>query len=48
MDKVLSCETTLALAMVRTQLKGPGDLEKVKATLPRFRVQGSGGLRFRV
>lgn len=37
-DKVLSCETPLALALVRTQLKGPGDLEKVKAIQAGYEV----------
>eukprot|EP00438_Fugacium_kawagutii_P019850 Skav227945 [mRNA] locus=scaffold146:553993:555339:+ [translate_table: standard] len=37
-DKVIACETPFALAMVRTQLKGPEDLEKVKAIQAGYKV----------
>ena len=37
-DKVISCETPFALAMVRTQLKGPEDLENVKTIQAGYKV----------
>lgn len=39
-DGVFRSPTTLALAMVRTQLLGPGDLPNVHAVQDGFRVQG--------
>ena len=38
-DKVIACETPFALAIVRTQLKGPEDLENVKAIQAGYKVE---------
>mmetsp|Transcript_40526 Transcript_40526/g.94102 ORF Transcript_40526/g.94102 Transcript_40526/m.94102 type:complete len:448 (+) Transcript_40526:41-1384(+) len=38
-DKVIKCETPFALAMFRTQLKGPEDLENVKAIQNDYKVE---------
>lgn len=38
-ERVLRCETQLALAIYRTQLKGPDDMEKVKAIQAEYRIQ---------
>ena len=38
-DKVIRCETEFALALYRTQLLGPGDLDAVKDIQSRYTVQ---------
>ncbi len=38
-ERILRCETQLALAIYRTQLKGPDDMDKVKAIQAEYRVQ---------
>jgi len=38
-DKVIRCETQIALAIYRTQLKGPEDLDNVKKVQAGYRVQ---------
>jgi hypothetical protein len=38
-DKVIRCETELALALFRTQLFNPGDLDNVKAIQDQYKVQ---------
>ncbi|CAE7197739.1 unnamed protein product [Symbiodinium natans] len=37
-DKVMACETPFALAIVRTQLKNPEDIDKVKAIQAGYKV----------
>jgi hypothetical protein len=42
-DKVFPCETQFALALIRTQLFGPGDIEKVRKIQQGYKVRTLSG-----